>query len=175
MNNPVPTSVEAEVKIRISRAAARLQLEAVGAHLLQSERQTDVYFSHPCRDLLAQDKTLRVRTSNSQQHLTYKGPRSKSTIKIRQEIEVLVDGNITALLEHLGFCPVATVIKHRDLYACHTLLCALDKVENLGEFLEIETTQPGALERITELLRVLKLSSEPLIRSSYLELLKEAQ
>jgi predicted adenylyl cyclase CyaB len=79
------------------------------------------------------------------------------------------------LLEHLGFRRVATITKQRTLYAYERVLCALDEVDNLGEFLEIEALQPGDTEDIAELIIKLGLSEQPLLRSSYLELLKEVQ
>lgn len=165
--------IESEAKIKVAASLARRRLEGIGARFLHTQRQVDVYFQHPCRDLFRRDEALRIRKTGNGSRLTYKGPRAEGCIKIREEIEVAVGSEMAILLEHLGFRRIATVVKERTLYTYGRLLCALDKVEKLGEFLEIETLQPENTKDITELLVKLGLAKEPLLRNSYLELLEE--
>ncbi|PSP72730.1 class IV adenylate cyclase [Halobacteriales archaeon QS_3_64_16] len=112
--------------------------------------------------------------------LTYKGPLVDGESKTRREVETVVE-NATAIRElllALGFESAAAVSKTRSIYAAAegewTLVC--DRVEGLGEFVEVELEAEAedidaARERVRRVLRDLDVDPEAGIRASYLEML----
>ncbi len=79
------------------------------------------------------------------------------------------------ILGHLGFALSATVRKRRSKYSYQGLTLALDEVEGLGSFLEVEAQAEADIdEPRRRVLKVLgELGLDESIRSSYLELLEE--
>jgi len=147
--------------------------------------QVDQYFAHPVRDFARTDEALRIRRVGEHNVITYKGPKIDATTKTRREIELpLAAGGEAAeefaeLLVALGFRPVATVRKTRTAYALtwqsRPVEVALDSVDGLGTFVEIEAAAAGkseldsARDAVTSLAAELGLESSE--RRSYLEML----
>lgn len=102
--------------------------------------ETDVYYRHPCRDLAATDEAVRVRRTGDGAALTYKGPRRGGETKTRSEHETTVadPAEAGAILERLGFTPLAPVRKERVVYEVGAWTVTLDDVEGLGRFVEVE-------------------------------------
>jgi adenylate cyclase class 2 len=150
--------------------------------------QSDQYFAHPAHDFAATDEALRIRTSGDEGFITYKGPKLDATTKTRHELELSIGTGherreqFVALLNALGFEPVATVRKERRTfevdYRGHKVDGALDDVEQVGTFLELELqADEQSLEEkqqvIQKLAGELRLGSSE--RRSYLEMLLEAR
>ena len=129
---------------------------------------------------------MRIRRKGAKNFITYKGPKIDITTKTRREIDLpLPNGEESAqawtgLLEALGFKPVAEVCKSRRIarfmWQEREIECALDEVQGLGLFCELEllTDQAGldpAKARIASLAAELGLKQSE--RRSYLELLME--
>ena len=124
------------------------QLEQLGAQPGEPIVQVDSYFNHPARDFAATDEALRIRRVGEQNCVTYKGPKVDSTTKTRHEIELpIAAGDAGAaefaqLLTVLGFTPVAEVRKTRTPLQVEwqgkTVEVALDQVDSLGQFVELE-------------------------------------
>lgn len=156
-----------------------------GATLGEPISQDDEYFAHPCRDFAQTDEALRLRTIHGKSFITYKGPKLDKTTKTRQELELPLgsetDGSsFKALLQALGFVPVATVSKIRRPFTIHfsgrDVEGAYDVVDKLGVFIELElqvdeSELHDAKRTIAELAS--KLDLGPNIRQSYLEMLLE--
>jgi adenylate cyclase class 2 len=114
--------------------------------------------------------------------LTYKGPLVEAASKTREEAETAVtDPDATdAILDALGFVPAARVTKHRERFALGAYTIALDAVEDLGTFVEVERTVDtddgigAARDGAHELLYDLGLDPDEQIRTSYLGLLLDA-
>jgi adenylate cyclase class 2 len=170
--------MEIEAKIRVSAlepVRARL-LDRKARHLgMQVER--DVYYNAPHRDFAATDEALRIRYSGGVPVLTYKGPRLPGDgPKAREEICVAVEqGDLMEMvLERLGFRRTAQVVKERDLYQLEGAAIALDTVESLGTFIEIEAptglSRGEAVRRIQDIAEELGVQGESL-PLSYLEML----
>ena len=119
--------------------------------------------------------------------ITYKGPKIDAETKTRRELELpLGDGEAAReqyaeLLLVLGFRPVATVRKLREparlLWQGHQIEAALDTVEQLGLFVELETSAdqaslPAAKAAVGALANQLGLCDGE--RHSYLELFLSA-
>ncbi len=165
--------VEVEIKFKLE-SGVRERIENI-AKFLGEVREEDYYFNHPCRDFGKSDEALRVRKSNKVL-LTYKGPKVDRETKTRVEIEVEVEDfeKILKILKELGFRFFAKVSKVRRLYVFNDVKITIDRVEGLGDFVEIELESDDlekAKERVFEIARMLGLKG--VIRESYLELLRK--
>lgn len=142
---------EVEMKFPVvGDAEVEARLLAIGARPAAALAQLDRYFAHPCRDFAMTDEALRLRQVGDETELTYKGPRLDATTKTRRELSLPLAGEAggrtvaawTALLVALGFREVATVAKRRRPFALerdgHDVEIALDEVECLGPFVELE-------------------------------------
>lgn len=182
-----PKTYEVELKFRIPDAAdITLQLLALGAQRGRVMRQYDLYLQHPSRDFAKTHEAFRLRRSNEDLFLTYKGPIIDTQTKMRHEIEVPVGRTpedferLRALFEMLGFQAVRPVEKIRAEFHfdCEgrDLELAVDAVDHLGDFLEIESLaaeseRDAARDAILRLAERLGLTNPE--RRSYLNLLLE--
>ena len=148
---------------------------------LRREYHEDTYFAHPCRDFKQTDEALRIRVRRFNGHfeafLTYKGPKLDQRSKTRLELEVPITDpdEYERILNALGFKEVLTVSKVREKYYYdRKIVIALDEVEGLGKFIEVETLVEDetdveeAVEKIREIMEALGVRRFE--RRSYLEL-----
>jgi adenylate cyclase class 2 len=154
--------------------ALEAKLKDLGARDFGRLFQADVYYSHPLRDFGATDEALRVRTENDLTVLTYKGPKLDPGSKTREELEVTISSADTTakILERLGFTPVLRVAKVRKVYGIRGVSVCLDRVEGLGDYVELEFEGDDLKEgkkRIVGLMRDLGIEGNE--RRSYLELI----
>ena len=179
-------SYEVEVKFLLSDGPAEVpsKLQQLGATPGEEIVQADHYFNHPVRDFAQTDEALRIRSVGDQNWVTWKGPKIGSRTKTRREIELpLGDGTQTAeqlseVLQILGFRSVTVVRKTRKQHELtrngRRFEIALDEVDELGTFLEVELMADeadlkSAQDAVLELARELGLSqTEP---RSYLGML----
>ncbi len=168
--------IEVEVKAR-AREDTRERIAALGASLLRVENHQDLYFNSPLRDFRTTDEALRIRIKEDGARLTYKGPKLDQQTKSRRELTVKIDdpSEMKEILSLLGFVLSAQVRKKRTKYSYQGLIIALDEVDGLGTFLEVEALGGEDWEKERErVLSVLKqLELEETVRSSYLELLEK--
>ncbi|MDD2666090.1 MAG: class IV adenylate cyclase [Methanocellales archaeon] len=171
--------IEVEIKLPLKdKEVARRKLKELGAHPIGAEKQMDIYYNAPHRNLAETDEALRIRFSKDAS-LTYKGPKLDKMSKTREEIVVsIADADQTsAILKALGFDEVARITKHRETYRLNDFMIMIDNVFGLGTFMEIEASVPkegdyrSAQDRIFGLLDRLGLKKEDTIRESYLELI----
>ena len=183
------TDYEVELKFPITDPSAVLrQLQSLGAVTQGEVQQTDRYFSHPVRQFAQTDEAFRLRSEGEANCLTYKGPLLDRETKTRQEIELDVAGGAEAaqrawaLLRALGFEDVYSVHKIRQTLTLNrngrAFTLAIDRVADLGEFLEIETladasTWEAARDDALNLATELQLPHSE--RRSYLQMLLEQQ
>jgi adenylate cyclase class 2 len=168
--------IEVEVKARAQKDTAD-KIVGLGAVLLGTENHRDLYFNSPLRDFKVSDEALRIRIKEDGARLTYKGPKLDRKTKSRKELTVKIDSHqeMEAILSSLGFFLSAEVCKCRTKYSYGDVIIALDEVEGLGSFLELEVR--GGVDwgvqakKVLDLLKILDLGES--IRSSYLELLAE--
>lgn len=182
--------VELKFPLRDCDAADLEQrLRAMGAVAGPVLHQRDIYFAHPARDFAATDEALRLRTTDDSSCLTYKGPKIDRRTKTRREIEVaLAPGTqpfaqCRELLQALGFRPVRNVIKTRHCFQLpwqgRNVQVALDEVEELGAFVELElladeAERDATRDSLLQLAQTLSLS-EPEMRSYLCLLLEQDQ
>ena len=187
---------EVEIKVPAELAAVRERLRQVDAERVETRRQRDVYYDAPHREFAETDEALRVRhetvrpdgagsvpdgenPDDETARLTYKGPLLDDESKTRSEHEAGVDDPdaMAEILDGLGFEPAATVVKRREYWAFREFTVALDDVDGVGEFIEIEreireadaidATREAAVESLSRL----GLDADEQVRTSYLGLL----
>jgi adenylate cyclase class 2 len=146
---------EVERKYRLADGAELMdRVRVLGGSFGQPIVQADTYYAHPARDFAKTDEALRIRRVGDETFITYKGPKIDTASKTRQEIELPLSGGLQGasdharLLEALGFQPVAEVRKHRRkatiTWDGREVEVALDEVESVGIFVEIETAADEA-------------------------------
>ena len=184
--------LEAELKASLAgRTLEELEAAALalGFRLRSVLRETDLYFNGVTHDFAAGDEALRLRTCETLEPepgmvtcLTYKGPKLDPRSNSRTEYETAVGDGETAcrILEALGFHPVCRVEKvRRELSLGEVTLC-LDRVTDLGDFLELELLccegdREAAVDRLLAALDRLAVPRSALTRRSYLGMLQERQ
>jgi adenylate cyclase class 2 len=113
------------------------QMGAVVGPVLQ---EADFYYHHPSRDFGQTNEALRLRITNGQCRITYKGPRMAGTAKIRFEAETEIGDYETmkSILDRLDFRHVGVVEKERAVFYLEGATVCLDDVVGLGTFIELE-------------------------------------
>lgn len=161
-------------------------LLGLGAVEHETVKQADRYFNHPARDFAQTDEAFRLRSVGDENCVTYKGPKLDPVAKTRHEIEIEYargPGNaveFAEMLALLGFRESLTVHKTRRVFHLkwreRKVEVLLDRVEQLGEFVEIETIaddvdREAAKQCVLSLAAELGLESPE--RRSYLRMLIE--
>ena len=168
--------IEVEVKARAKKETIE-RIAALGATPFRVENHLDLYFNSPLRDFKTTDEALRIRIKEDGARLTYNGPKLDQQTKSRRELTVKIDDptQMGEILSFLGFDLSAEVRKRRTKYSYQGMIIALDEVEGLGTFLEVEAQAEAdwesEKERVLSVLKKLELKDT--IRRSYLELLEE--
>ncbi|MBR4447594.1 class IV adenylate cyclase [Methanobrevibacter sp.] len=172
--------IEVEVKARIdSFEDMENKLENLGAEKSKREFQEDIYFASPIVDFAKTDEALRIRTTNNDTFITYKGPKLNDRAKTRKEVEMTIENAEKAkdIFKEIGFRQVRTVRKNRQYYTYENFEISLDDVEGLDPYMEIEIALEDsedysqAQEKIFELFEKLGIT-DGFERTSYLELLE---
>jgi len=170
--------LEVEIKAYCDDPAAlRVRVTELGGVLEGSLVEEDSYFNHPSRDFADTHEAFRIRRTPEGSVVTYKGPKIGERSKTRYENEVaLGDADAFAeILLRLGFEPVRTVKKRRELYALEGAHVCLDCVEGLGYFAEIEILSEDREEAERKRFALAeRLGLARFERRSYLELLLES-
>ncbi len=133
--------LEIEIKAYCDDHYAVIEKAVVlGARHGRSVREKDLYLNHPGRDFRKTDEALRLRQVDSAVVLTYKGPKLGTGTKTRREVEVAVDDfeKTLEILKLLGFIPSGTVEKERDIYKLGDIEICIDRVDGVGNFVELE-------------------------------------
>ncbi|MGB3907911.1 MAG: class IV adenylate cyclase [Methanomethylovorans sp.] len=170
--------IEIEVKARASHIFLRERLAAMGAKPEGIQEHLDTYYNSPVRDFSITDEALRIRSVNGRSVLTYKGKKIDPVSKTRPEFETEVDGdNARSILIALGFIESGTVYKKREVFSYQDMTIALDSVEGLGEFIEVEKQADHNIDdhcdEIFAFIEKLDIRKEDSIRTSYLEMVLE--
>jgi adenylate cyclase class 2 len=172
--------IEVEVKSRIdSFDEMEARLKDLGAVKTKTEFQEDIYFQSPIVDFAKTDEALRIRTTNSDTFITYKGPKLNEKAKTRKEVEMTIESAAKAsdIFTEIGFTPARTVRQSRQYYQYENFEISLDDVEGLPPYMEIEIALSDsedyteAQNRIFELFEKLGIT-DGFERTSYMELLE---
>lgn len=171
--------LEIEIKARIDNSEEFIRkIAALGARARETTRESDQYFNHPSRDFAKTDEALRVRTAGGHAAITYKGPKIGTRSKSRFEAEVNISdpAAMRVILQKLGFVEVLSVKKERTVFDLRGITLCVDRVENLGSFVELEKIgedREAIEDELFDVARELGLSEFE--RRSYLEMLIEKQ
>ena len=167
------TEIEAKLRVDSLQQVADLLVEC-GAEFETEQLQTDYYFDNVERTLTKADNCLRIRRQIAggaeKIILTFKGPKAKTQLKRRDEIEIAID-DIDAgvkMMESLDYKRVLVLQKRRQLWKLDNCEVALDELPVLGKFVEIEGPSE---ENIREVQSKLGLAELEHIRESYAELI----
>jgi adenylate cyclase class 2 len=169
------TEIEAKLKVDTLQKIEN-KLRELGAEFAAEQLQTDNLFDDTSSTLTNSDRCLRLRRQvvdgDTRFFLTYKGAKEKSNYKKRQEIEIEVsDANsMEKLLSVLGYEMKLSVEKKRRLWRIGGCEIALDYLETLGNFVEIEGPDEEEIRRVQESLGLEKL---PHIPKSYASMIME--
>ena len=155
------------------------KIRSMGAEPTWEGEQVDTYYNHPERDFAKTDEALRIRKEKDRNSLTYKGPKVDKLSKTREEIQFSMEDPEAAgkVLVKLGFSEVGVVKKHRKKFKLGELKISLDRVEGLGDFVEVEALDTNISEQDVSKTRdriiviMDELGLEKRERTSYLELL----
>lgn len=168
---------EVELKVSTDHEGLRERLEGLGAEFLGTVEQADTYYDAPHENFAETDESLRVRREvadgEASAVMTYKGPKLDEASKTREEVETAVGkgDDAATIFESVGFEPAGTVQKERDRYRLGEYTVALDTVEQVGSFVEVETEAEKideAREGAVEIMRDMGLDPDEQIRTSYL-------
>lgn len=172
--------IEVEVKARIdSFKEMEEKLENLPAVKSKEEFQEDIYFASPIVDFAKTDEALRIRTTNNNTFITYKGPKLNDKAKTRKEVEMTIESAAKAqdIFEEVGFKAARIVRKNRKYYTFENFEISLDDVEGLPPYMEIEIALDDgedysqAQDKIFELFEKLGIT-DGFERTSYMELLE---
>ena len=174
-------AVEIEAKMRLHDPESLIvRLNEMGAPVVAQLSETNSYFDTPGGELKSTDQGLRTRvevtdagTANERivTTITHKGPRAMGKLKSRFETEVVVDNarDAAQLFSALGYHHVLSFEKRRVRYELDGCMVELDELPILGRFIEIEGPSDEAVTAVRE---KLGLGGEPIIRSSYIAMLR---
>lgn len=181
--------IEVEVKLPIeSRDIMEERLLDRGFEYRGTVKEEDYYYDNEAQQIRKGGEALRIRRITNMKDLsvhsviTFKGKKLDSVSMTRRELETGVEDGETAsgILECLGFHPVnPAVIKERKEYTLGNMNACLDRVEGLGDFLELEIVTGEEIGRNRVLLKVedmlirLGHSMSDTVRTSYLSMLQK--
>lgn len=177
---------EIEIKLPVKNSQEVLDiLKDIGFMVKKEIQEEDTYFNSEYRNIKERDEALRIRKSRDcdigeqKVQINFKGPKIDAVSMSRMELETEVQDGETMekILTYLGFLPVASVCKVRKYLTHREMTACVDRVEGLGEFLELEVVAETEekreiyLEQMKEILNALGYSMEDTVRTSYLGLL----
>jgi adenylate cyclase class 2 len=171
--------LEIELKVRVDALGpVRQRLQQLNAEFSGRVHEHDIYYNGSHRNFATTDEALRVRYAGGKAVVTYKGAKLKNLgLKAREELNTEVESGevFGEILARLGFLKTAEVNKWREHYRYGNASIALDEVEHLGTFVEIEviadTKTKAAQKRIETIKKELGITGEAIL-ASYLELLQ---
>lgn len=181
--------IEVELKFPVaSLEEIRSHLQSLGAISEGVSIQADEYFNDPKRNYAKLDIAVRIRQSDDEFWLTFKGPNLDPAAKIRKEIEMPLQNALAAeqmqgVLAGMGLVSVAKVLKRREEFVgCDDLSSVhfcLDEVTEVGGFVELELVVESQEEVEPAKLKLIALADQLGLsgstRTSYLEMLLKSR
>ncbi len=172
-------SVELECKLRSPPPGPlREKLRAGGAVYIGRVLETNHLYDRADGSLRHSGRGLRIRSNEVLDgptvppSLTFKGPRTASSFKRREEIEVEIGdpGAMGDLLAALGYVDAVGFEKLRESWRLGDCRIELDELPALGSFVEVEGPDEGAIHSVLE---KLGLSAADVIDTSYVAMVAE--
>jgi len=146
---------EVEIKLKLDNVEKiRKILKNLGAIYKDKVIEEDIYFTSIYQDFIKTKECLRIRKRNDYLELTYKGKTTKEMLDSKHfwksEINIPFLSEIKdmqILLEKIGFKKIAVVNKYREKFILNQKTITIDKIKELGYFLEIEEIVRSKKER----------------------------
>lgn len=162
-----------EIKARCDNPGeVRNIINSLNARYVGTDHQTDHYFK-------VSEGRLKLRRGNIEKSLIYykrankKGPKLSRVELYRVSEPEKLDALLSAALETL-----VIVDKQREIYFIENVKIHLDRIKNLGSFVEIEAideegrfSDKELLQQCRRLMRLLKIPAGNLISESYSDML----
>ncbi|PIO05329.1 class IV adenylate cyclase [Candidatus Woesearchaeota archaeon CG08_land_8_20_14_0_20_43_7] len=146
---------EIEVKIlEVSPKDVEDKLEAMGAVKVFDDVYMSKFFDTDDMSLKKQGKVLRLRWCKDHAFLTFKKIKSRTKVKIAEEIETHVkDPKIMVeILKRLGYIEYAQTKKHRVSYEIPCAHIEFDTYDDIPTFMEVEAeTEEKVIEVVKQL------------------------
>ncbi len=167
---------ELECKIRTeSHAVVREKLTALEATYIGRVLEENRIFDREDGSLRHAGCGLRVRSiqvldgKGTGPSLTYKGPKTPSAFKLREEIEVEIDDaeRMAELLQALGFSPRVVYEKRRESWQWGGCRVELDELPSVGTFVEVEGPEESAIRTAMQALGLAELD---IVTESYVSM-----
>jgi len=141
----MPKDIEIEIQVSVERIAPLLEFLAKSGQFVSEKRQIDEYFTPTHRDFLAVRPAvewLRLRNSDGGFSFNYKNwhldEQGKSHYCDEYETKIDDIDQLRKILQVLNFQSRVVVDKLRKIYLYQDYEIAIDKIEGLGDFVEIE-------------------------------------
>ena len=163
----MPTNLELKISVTSHQSLKKI-LKKIGAESKGMLKQKDVYYSVP-------SGLLKLRIENGQESLIFYN-RNENDKNRWSDFKVLQFTNAKGEKFFNNLFNVEVIVKKkRELYYYDDTRIHLDKVFNLGNFLELETLvingKADAKKRFEKIIGLLKLDESKQIRKSYRDLL----
>jgi len=163
----MPTNLELKIRVTSHQSLKKI-LEQIGAENKGMLKQKDVYYSVP-------NGLLKLRIENGNESLIFYN-RNENDENRWSDFEVLQFANAKGEKFFSKLFDVEIIVKKkRELFYYDDTRIHLDKVNNLGKFLELETLvingKADAQKRFAKIISLLKLDESKQIRKSYRDLL----
>lgn len=178
--------MEVEIKYRLKdKAPQEVQrlVEENGGKFLEESVEKDTYFNVSGRDSMRTKECLRIRESQmGGSEITYKPPTENGDQEkyfAKKETNLPIQNADIAhdLLSCLGNYVLAVVEKNRKYYSLLECTVCIDKITNLGVFLEIEFIGEDtgvALTKIKNCAKILCLDDQDIVTAPYRDLVIRA-
>lgn len=178
-------NIEIELKVKVFDTKL-FDFVSKNGKFLNQKKQTDIYFDPPHKTYLFEtsagidaNEGIRVRLSDKGDYFAHKkmqeinGKQTGFVDEVETKIE---DGKqVLKILSIMDCKETCRIEKHRKTYKYEDLLIEFDKINGLGEFVEIEfegecRTPKKAMEKIKNLLLKTKTKYE-IIKTGYVQLM----
>lgn len=137
--------VEIEIRVRVENISHLVNFLKKNSKFIKEEKQIDEYFTPTHRDFLKVRPVvewLRLRKTNKGSSITYKhwyhNKDGKSNYCDEFETKVEDFASIQKIFGVLNLKKLSTVDKVRKIWRYKDYEISLDKIKNLGDFIEIE-------------------------------------
>lgn len=139
------SDLEIEIKVKVENINSLLQFLEKEAKFTGQNRQLDIYYSPKDKSFLLEKPVkewLRLRTEGGKYFITYKKINiekdGRSHSKDEYESEVTDLTQMEKIFKALNLQEIVKVDKTRKTYAYNDYEIAIDNVDGLGDFVEIE-------------------------------------
>jgi adenylate cyclase class 2 len=168
--------MEIEIRAKVNNLETiKQKVINLGGELIKKTKQIDEYFGEMnLYEKIGYSFLMRVREENDKKYITYKGAKKRED-GVWEEYEFKIDDKEKAIsmFFDMGLEKVIKVMKYREEYKLNNLSICLDKIENLGNFVEIESLNDNdeGKERLNKMMEELAIDQNQIIHKGYVTML----